>query len=234
MEVDAAERWSICPPHTFVRLSNFEGGSCEGGWMISFTQQWIIGDMIGQVHEHAFAQECWPYVFRSELGDLPMRCEQESVRDVTKWWWVEVAGVRREKFEILRAWRLERHNRARALAQFDEWLSAGKPRLSKLLPAVVGKPTETEVSSSSNSEKPNTVPESIPTNTKWIPDNVRHVTSHVLVAHESAAAGSEPAAAGHISESGLEPAVAGSRSNERKPAVAGSRTRWKRGVLKRK
>ena len=177
---------------------------------------------------------------------MPMRCEQESVRDVTKWWWVEVAGVRREKFEILRAWRLERHTRARALEQFEEWRSSGKPSLSKLLPAVVGKPTETEVSSSSNSEKPNTVgdifygpvtalPESIPTNTKWIPRNVvRHVTSYVLVAHESAAAGSEPAAAGHISESGLEPAVAGSRSNEQEPAVAGSPTRWKRGVLKRK
>ena len=122
--------------------------------MISFTQQWIIGDMIGQVHEHAFAKESWPYVFRSEFGDLPMSCGRESVLDVTKWWWVEVAGVRREKFEILRAWRLERHNRARALAQFDEWLSAGKLRLSKLLPAVVGKPTETEVSSSSDSEKP--------------------------------------------------------------------------------
>ena len=154
---------------------------------------------------------------------------------MTKWWWVEVAGVRREKFEILRAWRLERHTRARALEQFEEWRSAGKPSLSsRPLPAVVGKPTETEVSSSSNSEKQNTVPESIPTNTKWIPDNVRHVTSHVLVAHESAAAGSEPAAAGHISESGLEPAVAGSRSNEQEPAVAGSPTRWKRGVLKPK
>ena len=222
MEVDA-ERCSIRPtprdsqprvaqelPHTFVRLSNFEGGSCEGGWMISFTQQWIIGDMIGQVHEHAFAKESWPYVFRSELGDLPMRCEQESERDVTKWWWVEVAGVRREKFEILRAWRLERHPRARALEQFEEWRSAGKPSLSRPLPAVVGKPTETEVSSSSDSEKPirvgdifhgpfTALPESIPTNTKWIPRNVvRHVTSYVLVARDSAAADSEPAAAGHI------------------------------------